>query len=208
MNETASCSVATETLKEVKKISRWMLLKGILLVIIGIFALGHTGMLVAFSAVSVFLLGIFVTIGAIIQIMYSFSSKNTGRIILNILIGLLYLWIGITALFNPLKMSVFLTLMIAGVLLAVGIVRIIQAVQHKGVPGWGMLLVSGILSVLLSVIIFAQWPISGLWVIGMFIAIELLFNGLASITLSLAVRSAGDAAEEAAPAPPTPEPEA
>ena len=205
MNQPVACSVNTETLKEVKQISGWMLFKGILLLLLGIVGLGSP---LVFTVVGVFLFGILVTIGGATQILYSFSSKSLGRIIINFLIGLLYLWIGVTAIFKPLEMSAILTFMIACVIMAVGVVRIVQALQHRGVRGWGWLLVSGILPVILGIIIASEWPISGLWVIGMFIAIELFFNGIASIALAVAVRSTGDIAEEAAPAPPTPEPKA
>jgi uncharacterized membrane protein HdeD (DUF308 family) len=151
--------------------------------------------------------GILITIAGVAQIVYSFSSKSTGRIILNLLIGLLYLWVGITAIIRPAEMSVILTFMIACVIMAVGVVRIIQALQHRGVRGWGWLLVSGVLAVLLGLIIASEWPVSGLWVIGLFISIELLFNGIASIGLALAVRTAGDMVEEAMQEQPAPEPE-
>jgi len=203
MNEATPCSVPNDTLKEVKQISNWMLLKGILLVLLGIIGLGSP---YVFTIAGVFLFGILATIGGATQILYSFSSKNLGRVIINFLIGLLYLWIGVTAIFSPLKMSAILTFMIACVLMAVGVVRIVHALQHRGVRGWGWLLVSGIIPILLGIIIASEWPISGLWVIGMFIAIEMLFNGIASIGLAVAARSVGDSVEEAAQ--PTPEPEA
>jgi uncharacterized membrane protein HdeD (DUF308 family) len=204
MNETATCSVANETLNEVKQAGRWMLLKGILLIILGIIGLGAPYL---FTIAGVLVFGILITIAGVAQIVYSFSSKSTGRIILNLLIGLLYLWGGITAIIKPEVMSLVLTYVIACVILAAGVVRIIQALQHRGVRGWGWLLVSGVLAVLLGLIIVIEWPESELWVIGLFISIELLFNGIASIGLSLAVRTAGELVEKAAQERPAPEPE-
>jgi uncharacterized membrane protein HdeD (DUF308 family) len=56
--------------------------------------------------------------------------------------------------------------------------------------GWGWMLVSGLVSVVLGVAIWKQWPLSGLWVIGLFVGIEMLTSGLSWLMLGLAVRSA------------------
>jgi len=60
--------------------------------------------------------------------------------------------------------------------------------------GWGWSLLSGIISLLLGLAIWRQWPLSGLWVIGLFVGIEMLFSGLSWLMLGLAVRSPAKAA--------------
>jgi uncharacterized membrane protein HdeD (DUF308 family) len=62
--------------------------------------------------------------------------------------------------------------------------------------GWYWALIAGIISILLGVIIIAQWPISGLWVIGLFVAIELIFNGWAYVFIALAARNAAKTGAE------------
>ena len=56
-------------------------------------------------------------------------------------------------------------------------------------PHWGWPLASGILNVLLGLLIWAQWPLSGLWVIGLFVGIELIFSGWMWVMIALALRS-------------------
>jgi len=90
---------------------------------------------------------------------------------------------------NPLLASTTLTLFIAWALIAVGIVRIIMAFQLKGVAGWIWTLISGIAAIVLGIMILNNWPESGLWVIGMFVAIELIFNGWGMIMLALAAKN-------------------
>jgi uncharacterized membrane protein HdeD (DUF308 family) len=66
--------------------------------------------------------------------------------------------------------------------------RIIIAFRLKGVSGWIWTLIGGIAAIVLGIMILNKWPESGLWVIGMFIAIELIFNGWGMIMLGLAAK--------------------
>ena len=63
--------------------------------------------------------------------------------------------------------------------------------QLKPAQGWYWPLVSGLISILLGIMILAKWPVSGLWVIGLFVAIELIFNGWSYVFVALAARKAG-----------------
>jgi uncharacterized membrane protein HdeD (DUF308 family) len=84
-----------------------------------------------------------------------------------------------------------LTLFLAFAILASGAARIAVAVQHRGQPGWIWLLLGGVAGVLLGGMIAARWPASSFFVIGLFIAIELIANGWTMVTLALAARAAG-----------------
>ncbi|MBE8233040.1 MAG: hypothetical protein HAW67_04835 [Endozoicomonadaceae bacterium] len=50
--------------------------------------------------------------------------------------------------------------------------------------GWGWVAFGGVINIILGVMVYQQWPASGLWVIGMFISIELIIQGINAITLS------------------------
>jgi uncharacterized membrane protein HdeD (DUF308 family) len=81
-----------------------------------------------------------------------------------------------------------LTFLIAACLLTGGVLRIgVSAVERF--EGWGWVVLNGVISVVLGVGIWRQWPLSGLWVIGLFVGIEMLFSGLSWVMLGLAVRS-------------------
>jgi len=80
----------------------------------------------------------------------------------------------------------------------VGVIRISMGIQlRNAVSGWYWSLLAGLLSILLGVVIILQWPVSGLWVIGLFVAIELILNGWSYVFVALAARKAR-AAEPAA----------
>ena len=80
-----------------------------------------------------------------------------------------------------------MTLIIAIFLIISGIFRIVSALSER-FTGWGWVLLNGGVSLLLGLLIYKQWPLSGLWVIGLFVGIDLIFNGWAWIMLSLAMR--------------------
>jgi uncharacterized membrane protein HdeD (DUF308 family) len=104
---------------------------------------------------------------------------------------LLYVAAGILMLVDPLLVSATLTLAIAWILIAVGIMRGIMAFQLRPASGWYWALISAIVSIALGSMIIAQWPASGLWVIGLFVAIELILNGWSYVFVALAARKAG-----------------
>ena len=64
------------------------------------------------------------------------------------------------------------------------------AFQSKPASGWWWPLVAGIGSLALGAMLYAQWPVSGLWVIGLFVAIEMIMNGWSYIVIALAARNA------------------
>lgn len=165
----------------------WLLALGILLVIFGTIGLG---MEVVLTIASVLVYGVLALIGGVLQIVQAFRSRGWKSATGHALIGVLYVVAGIVIWDDPVMASAVLTLVIAAALLAVGAVRIVVAIQHRGMQSWGWLLFGGIVAILLGLIIAAHWPVSGLWVIGTFVAIEMLFNGWSLILVALAAKNA------------------
>lgn len=97
---------------------------------------------------------------------------------------------GQTLIYDPFLASVLITALLASVLIIIGVSRFFMALMLRGSSGWGWLLVAGLIAIILGVMILMQWPISGLWVIGLFIAIEILVDGWTYIFLALALRRA------------------
>ena len=81
-----------------------------------------------------------------------------------------------------------LTLLIAMFLVFQGVFRIVAALAVR-YPHWGWVLLDGIVSLLLGILIWRRWPVSSLWVIGLFVGIEMLLNGWSLVMLSLAGRN-------------------
>lgn len=178
---------------DLKKNWGWLLAFGILSIILGTIGLGMT---LALTEVSILFFGALLIVGGIFQLFHALKCKGWKSILWHVLIALFYVAAGIVMVNKPLLAAATLTLIIAWLLIAVGISRIIMAFQLKPAKGWYWPLVSGIVSILLGGMILAEWPVSGLWVIGLFVAIELIFNGWSYLFVALAARSAGKSEAE------------
>jgi uncharacterized membrane protein HdeD (DUF308 family) len=72
-----------------------------------------------------------------------------------------------------------------------GIVRMLVAFQHKEMKGWGLMAISGLISLILAVMLFMSFPGSGLWVLGTLIAVELLIQGVTWLQFGFSLRRLG-----------------
>ena len=168
----------------------WLLALGMVSLLLGTIGIG---MDVLMTVVSVQFFGILLLIGGGVQLVNAFQCKGWKGMLWQIVIALLYLAAGGVCLTDPLGASGILTLGVAGILIAIGVARVLMALQHKGHKGWLWILAAGLLAMVLGIMIVAQWPSSALWVIGLFVSIELIFNGWALVFLALAARAAANA---------------
>jgi uncharacterized membrane protein HdeD (DUF308 family) len=106
------------------------------------------------------------------------------------LIALLYVVAGLMIITRPLLASMLLTGALAGMLLLIGVLRCVMAIQHRAMQGWAWALVGGIVTVLLGLMILSKWPADSLWVIGLFLAIELIVQGWSLTFIAVAARTA------------------
>jgi len=174
-------------LGDVKRHWGWLFGLGILFVVLGTVGLG---MSVALTTVSVIFFGVLLLIGGGLQLVEAFRHTGWKSTLWHILIALVYLAAGGLTIHNPLSAAVALTFVLAVAFLATGVFRIFIAFQLKPASGWWWPLVAGIGSLALGAMIYAQWPVSGLWVIGLFVAIEMIMNGWSCIVIALAARNA------------------
>lgn len=163
----------------------WLLALGILLVILGCIGLG---MVVGLTLVSMFFFGVLLIIGGFSQLIDVFKSKKWKAVAWHASVAALYLIGGCLVIYDPFLASTLITALLATVLIIIGLTRFMMALKLKGTTGWGWLLFAGIVAMLLGILILLQWPISGLWFIGLFIAIEMIVNGWTYIFLALGIR--------------------
>ena len=168
----------------------FLLAMGVALMIVGVLAIGSS-VIATFATVLVF--GILMLLGAIFQVVTALWGRSWRGFFLHLLGGVLYLIAGLFMIENPLEAAQSLTFLIAACLLVGGIFRIGLALAER-FEGWGWVLLNGVISVILGVGIWRQWPLDGVWVIGLFVGIEMLFSGLSWVMLGLAVRSGRKAA--------------
>ena len=171
---------------------RWkaFLVVGIALTVLGL-VLASTAVFT--TLLSVLLLGVLLLIAGGAMIAHAFSAPRWSGFFLQLLSGLLYVVVGWLCVTRPGVQALVLTLFLAISLLVQGGVRIGAALAGH-VDGRGVLLLSGVLTFVLGVMIWNQWPDSGLWVIGLFAGLDLAFYGLWIVSLALAVRRLPSAA--------------
>ncbi|QEL23422.1 HdeD family acid-resistance protein [Bosea sp. F3-2] len=167
----------------------WLLAEGIVLVILGVLGLGAVALL---SLASAIWFGAMIFVGGIVVLIDAFRHQGWKSRLWHILIGVLYVAVGVMTFVNPLVATASLTLLAGAALVATGVLRLVMAFQNRELPYWGWVAFSGVLSLLLGGMILAQWPASSLWVLGTFLAIELIFQGWAAIALARAIRSTFD----------------
>lgn len=166
--------------------SWWLyLLLGIVLLVTGFFVLGNV---VLASAVSAIFIGWAIVIAGILEIVHAFSAREWKGFLLDLFLGILYIAGGWLLVSNPLAATVSLTLAIGVIWIVSGISRIVLAGALWREGGWGILF-SGLLAVLAGALILAQWPASGLWVLGFLLGIDLIVHGIAWIGYAFSVRS-------------------
>jgi len=155
---------------------------GILSVVFGFIGLY---MSVAMTITSIFIIGIFMLIVGVVFAVESFASPAWSGKLLNLVLSIFYVGAGVVTVLNPLTTAVWFTLFLAFFLAMIGLLRIIMAFQIKSkTRGWGWVAFGGVLNLIIGLLVYLQWPDSGLWVIGMFISLELIIHGINAITLS------------------------
>ena len=173
----------TEEASRIRKNWGWFLALGIVQIVAGTLAVGF-----AFSATlaSVVTLGVLLLIAAGAQTAAAIWARDWSGFFLFLLVGVLYAVAGILSLQHPVLAAEGLTLMLAAAFLAGGVFRIIVALVER-FPSWGWVLCNGVITVLLGIAIWQQWPGSGLWVLGTFVGIDLIVNGVTWSVLAVGV---------------------
>jgi uncharacterized membrane protein HdeD (DUF308 family) len=168
----------------------WFLLLGILLIVGGTLAIGYS---VFATLVAVTFFGILLVVGGGAQILSAFWAGQWSGFLLSLLAGILYVVVGGMMVARPFVGAEALTLLVGSFFLVGGIFRVVTAMTLR-LHHWGWILLNGVVTSLLGLIVLAEWPSSGLFVIGLFIGIDMLFNGWTWVMLSLGLRSLPKAA--------------
>jgi uncharacterized membrane protein HdeD (DUF308 family) len=181
----------------------WLIVVGAFVAALGLFSIVLP--YVAGTAVAI-LVGAALLIAGLGEIVQSFSHQSAARKLGGLILGVITAVAGAVALSEPwLELSV-LTLMLAGVLIASGIWRVVAAWSFRQTGGWLGLAFSGLIGIVLGVMILMGWPETSMWAIGTLVGVDLLFTGFSLIGLGLTlgkIASAADNPYREAGAPPT-----
>ena len=166
----------------------WFLALGIVLLLAGAAAIAFP--LLSTIAAKIGLGWIFLVGGAVLTI-HAFSIKQWSGFLWSVLIGVLYLVAGGWLAFFPFTGIITLTLLVAALFLAEGVLEAMMAIRVRPHEGWGWLLLSGLVAIAVGVLIASELPSSATWAIGLLAGINLLSTGVSFVVLALAGRRAG-----------------
>lgn len=158
---------------------------GVLLIVFGMVAIGSP--FLAAVAVNVAIAWLIVLAG-IVHIMLAFRAHGAGSMIWKLLVGLAYVCFGAYLILHPLVGVATLTLVVASLFLIEGILNIILFFKMRSLGGSSWVLVDGIITLLLGLMIYMQWPSSSAWALGILVGVSMIISGVSRVMLSLAVR--------------------
>ncbi len=150
------------------------ILLGIVFILAGLFVLRNSVLATVVSAV---VFGSALLVAGLFEMLQAFWAPHWSGVFWRLLVGALYAVGGAALVADPLAASVLMTLAFAAALIASGIARILLAYSYWDRFGW-LLLVSGLVGVLAGLVILFKWPLSGLWVFGLAVGIDLLLHGV------------------------------
>jgi uncharacterized membrane protein HdeD (DUF308 family) len=165
--------------------SGWIIALGFVYIIAGVIALGSVVMA---TVVSVFVVGIMMLIAGVAEVINAFQIKTWSKFIFWLLLGALYIVAGLLTFENPVLAAEILTLFLGISLIVSGIVRVFLAFSMQRAMPWLWVLLSGIITLLLGVIIVAHWPVSGLYILGLFLGIDLVIAGMGWVGIGFGLK--------------------
>jgi len=167
----------------------WFLFEGIVLVILGLAAILVP---TAASLVATIFLGWLLLLSGIMGLISTLRARSAPGFAWSMLSAILATAAGAVLLLWPIHGTFTLTAILIAFLLAEGVISIFYALEHrKGLPGrwgWGWMLASGLVDIVLGVILLAGLPGTAFWALGLILGINLTFGGWALIMMALAVR--------------------
>jgi uncharacterized membrane protein HdeD (DUF308 family) len=149
-------------------------LLGIAMILAGLIVLGDVVLVTVIS--TVFIGAAAIAIGAF-EVIHAFWTKGWGGFIWQVLLGILYIAFGLVILSQPVASALILTYVLGLTLLLSGVIRILLGFSHWKEAGWIMLL-SGLFGILAGLVILTGFPMTGLWVLGFLLGVDLITHGL------------------------------
>ncbi|MDX1964783.1 MAG: HdeD family acid-resistance protein [Pirellulales bacterium] len=164
----------------------WFMALGVALVILGSVAIGWA-CLREVTIAATWLFGWVMIAAGVAEVVHAFSVTRWSGTLLHLLMGVMYGVVGILTIEKPELSAIIFTQFLAIFFIVSGAFRILAALVNQ-FPGWGWVLVNGVVTLVLGVMIYKEWPYSGLWFIGLYLGIDMILNGWTWIFLALGLK--------------------
>lgn len=163
--------------------SAWLIAVGVLMVVLGALAI----ILPPIAAIATTLvIGVILLLSGLLQLIHSFQGWGVTTSGWTVATALIRVGAGLLIVYRPMVGSYALTVILATYFLVAGALKIASAVELRRIASWGWLLFDGIVSVVLGALVWSGLPMTALWVVGLFVGIELTAAGIATIAFATA----------------------
>ena len=167
-------AVDEEMLGTIKRHARVGMAVGILVAIAGVLAL--IAPLAAGLSVAI-AVGVLLLVSGVSRMFLAFKMGSFGHGLLMFVIGLMSAVFGGYMVARPGMALATITIVLAAYFIVDGVFQIIWAFRLRPIKGWGWTLFSGVVALALGVMIWRQFPVSGLWAVGTLAGIQMIFGG-------------------------------
>ncbi len=170
----------------IKQASKWGIIWGVLLIVLGMLAIAEP--FVAAIAIATFIAWLLIFVG-IVHVVLAFQAHSGTSLGWKLLVGVAYLFIGGYLLFRPVVGVATLTLMLAFLFMFEGVLDFMLWWKLRRTGGAVWILVDSVVTLILGAMIYVRWPSSAVWAIGTLVGISLIISGVSRVMLSTTVRS-------------------
>lgn len=162
----------------------WFFVLGLILMLLGLAVIGSAYTATIFS---VFMFGFLVVGAGVVQLIQAVLSREWSGLFLSLLLAILYVVTGSICIGNPATAAVNMTFIIAIFCFIGGLFKMLVALAIR-FERWGWVFFNGLITFILGAFIYSEWPLSGLWLIGTFVGVDMFLSGCSWVALSLAAK--------------------
>lgn len=186
--------VSTPLLDGIRENASAAVTAGVVLLIAGILSVAAP--LAAGLSITI-MVGVLLAIGGISECALAFKAGAFGRGLLMFVVGLLMTLAGLYMVTQPAAGLISLTMILVFYLVVTGVFELLIALQVRPADGWGWLMFNAIVTLLLGIMLWRQFPLSGVWAIGVLFGIKMVFSGWALIFIGRNVKQVTEAVKSA-----------
>jgi uncharacterized membrane protein HdeD (DUF308 family) len=178
MNTPSAVTIAKQSMGWSIALSVLMIVAGILAIIVPPVA----------GVAATLLIGWVLIFSGVMHLVFGWHTREAGGLIWGILLGVVYILVGFYMLLHPVAGLAALTLALGAYLFVEAILEFVLSWRMRPLPGTGWLLLDGVVTLIVSVLIWMTWPSNSPWVIGTLLGISMIFSGTSRLMLLMAAR--------------------
>lgn len=173
---------------------KWFVIVGIVIAIAGI---GAISLPVAAGVTITTIIGAIFLFSGLVQAYHTFSIHTWKVKLWYVLSAVLYIVGGLFILFKPLAGLVTITMVMVIVMIFNGVTRMIFGLSNRSLPGSNLIVFSGLISVCIGGYFFSLLddPAFSLSLLGIFVGVSLLIEGISFIFLGMQMKKLADNVE-------------